>query len=175
MGAFNLAWKPLALSFHALPDACTRPDDGLVLSGLTSPRSTLFLRGKPTHKRTSQEAKENTTIEKVNPPSQNEEQKQDGWRVCRQKVGTTRRRPRKSLKSSCRLTSTACEQGSQNLLNKTTAPNTVSRAACRKKVETERCRRGTARRSDMIRQKQNGAAGLQGYRGVCGGEESMLT
>lgn len=41
MGAFNRPWKPLALSFQAFPDACTRPDGGLVLCGLTSPCSTL--------------------------------------------------------------------------------------------------------------------------------------
>lgn len=41
MGAFNRPWKPLDLNFQAFPDICTRPDDGRVLAGFTSPCSTL--------------------------------------------------------------------------------------------------------------------------------------
>lgn len=41
MGAFSRPWKPFSLSFQAFPDDCTRPDDGRVLTGFTSPFSTL--------------------------------------------------------------------------------------------------------------------------------------
>lgn len=41
MGAFSRPWKPFSLSFQAFPDDCTRPDDGRVLTGFTSPCSTL--------------------------------------------------------------------------------------------------------------------------------------
>lgn len=41
IGAFSLPMKPLFRSFQAFPEACTRPDEGLVLAGFTSPSSTL--------------------------------------------------------------------------------------------------------------------------------------